>query len=211
MNPIASAALPIEPRAEAQTDSACAQARMTELHREYGPVLLSFLGRFSTASRLNAEDLFQETMIRVWRKLDDVPTGPESIRRWLFTVARNVGIDAIRRAQARPVPVNLTDDLASPNRDDTFDSVVALESLRRAFHSLSAQHQRILAELYLEGRSLREAALRLGVPVGTVKSRAHYALRSVRRAIAAEEPSFLHPYGGLAPRVGCRPVAGPCS
>ena len=199
MGQIATAALLVEPRDHGQPALVDAQARMTELHREYGRVLLGFLSGFTTAGRLNAEDLFQETMIRVWRKVDDVPTEPEHARRWLFTVARRVGIDAIRRARARPVLVDLVDDFASSGRDDTTDSVVAVESLRRAFRSLSAQHQRILAELYLEGRSLRETAVRVGVPLGTVKSRAHYALRSVRLAVAAEEPSVVRPRRGLPP------------
>ncbi|WP_250032318.1 sigma-70 family RNA polymerase sigma factor [Paractinoplanes maris] len=205
MGPITTAAL----NTVAETTTADAQARMTELHHEYGRALLRFLGGFTTAGRLSAEDLFQETMIHVWRNLDDVPAEPEHTRRWLFTVARHVGIDAIRRAQTRPVLVNLADDVVSPSRDDTTDSVVAMESLRGAFRSLSAEHQRILAALYLEGHSLQEAAARLGVPLGTVKSRAHYALRSVRRAIAADESLAARPRRGSV-RDGRRPATGPC-
>jgi RNA polymerase sigma-70 factor, ECF subfamily len=164
-----------------------AEARLAEVHTEYGRLLHGYLGGFAAASRQSPEDLVQETMIRVWRRLDDLPAEPEGTRRWLFTVARNVGIDAVRRTHARPVTVGLPDDHPAPAADDTTDSVLAMDALRGALHSLSAAHQRTLAELYGQGRSLREAAKLLGVPVGTVKSRAHYALRSVRRAIAADD------------------------
>src|SRR5258708_3196541 len=134
MGPIVTTA----PRSESEspTGTVDAQVRLTELHRGYGRVLRGFLGGFTAASRQSAEDLVQETMIRGWRHLDSLPTEPEKARRWLFTVARNGGIDAVRRAHARPVVVDLPGDVPAPDTDDTTDSVVALETLRVAFRAL---------------------------------------------------------------------------
>ncbi|BAL87809.1 putative RNA polymerase ECF-subfamily sigma factor [Actinoplanes missouriensis 431] len=160
---------------------------VNDIYTQYSQVLTGYLNGFTAASRQSAEDLLQETMIRVWRHWDDLPTEPERIRRWLFVVARNVGIDAIRRTRARPVGVELIDAFPSSNADDITDTVVALESLKAALGSLSLMHQRILTELYFEGRSTHEAAQRLGVPVGTVKSRAFYALQSLRRSMAGPD------------------------
>jgi RNA polymerase sigma-70 factor (ECF subfamily) len=159
------------------------EARLTALHEEYAPVLLGYLAGFTNGNRPAAEDLLQETMIRAWCNLESLPTEPEHTRRWLFTVARHVAIDAIRRRRARPVEVDALDSVPAQHADETTDTVVALESLRRALGSLSTDHRVILAEIYLKGSSTAEAAERLGVPVGTVKSRAHYALRSLRTAI----------------------------
>ncbi|MEU8243577.1 sigma-70 family RNA polymerase sigma factor [Actinoplanes missouriensis] len=156
---------------------------MEQLYVEYRPALLAYLAGFTTGSGQSAEDLLQETMIRVWRRLDALPGDPEAARRWLFTVARNTGIDAVRRAHARPVGVELPDTLPAPGRDESAETVVALDSMRSAVRGLSSAHRRILTELYLEGRSASETARKLGVPVGTVKSRAHYALRSLRQAM----------------------------
>ncbi|MFF5083974.1 sigma-70 family RNA polymerase sigma factor [Actinoplanes sp. NPDC000266] len=175
-------------------EAATPAQRLGDVHREYGQVLLGYLNGFTAASRQSAEDLLQETMIRVWRHLDDLPTEAEHTRRWLFIVARNVGIDAIRRTRVRPVGVELVDAFPSAGMDDITETVVAMESLRSAIGSLSLMHQRILTELYFEGRSTRETAQRLGVPVGTVKSRAFYALQSLRRSMAG--PDNERPRGG---------------
>jgi RNA polymerase sigma-70 factor (ECF subfamily) len=172
---------------------------INDIHTEYSHVLTGYLNGFTAASGQSAEDLLQETMIRVWRHLDDLPAEPEHARRWLFIVARNVGIDAIRRTRARPVGVELADAFPSTAADDITDTVVALESLRAAIGSLSLMHRRILTELYFEGRSTREAAQRLGVPVGTVKSRAFYALESLRRSMAG--PDTTRPRSGRPPRL----------
>ncbi|GAA0481441.1 RNA polymerase sigma factor SigL [Paractinoplanes deccanensis] len=173
---------------------------INDIHTQYSQVLLGYLNGFTAASRQSAEDLLQETMIRVWRHMDDLPSEPEHTRRWLFIVARNVGIDAIRRTRVRPIGVELIDAFPSSSEDDITETVVALESLRTAIGSLSSMHQRILTELYFEGRSTRETAQRLGVPVGTVKSRAFYALQSLRRSMAG--PDNERPRGG-------RPAARP--
>ncbi|WP_240670161.1 sigma-70 family RNA polymerase sigma factor [Actinoplanes solisilvae] len=187
--------------------TATASARLTEVHQEYSTALLSYLSGFTASSRQSAEDLLQETMIRVWRKVEDLPPDTEGTRRWLFTVARNVGIDAVRRTRVRPVGVELIESMAGPGGDDITETVVAMESLRVALHSLSRTHQRILAELYLEGHSTRETAQRLGVPVGTVKSRAFYALQSLRSAMDPPDAND-RPRPGRARRDG-RPAAGP--
>jgi RNA polymerase sigma-70 factor (ECF subfamily) len=163
--------------------AADAAARMAQLHAEHSGPLLNFLLGLTNGERHAAEDLLQETMIRAWRYLDRVPEDHEGSRRWLFTVARRVTIDAVRMRQVRPAETNLLDLTRMPTADDTTDTVVAADSLRRAVGSLSDAHRTILSELYFRGRSARETATRLGVPVGTVKSRAHYALRTLRDAL----------------------------
>ncbi len=159
--------------------------RLTDLHIRYAPVLLCYLTGFTDGNRQSAEDLLQETMIRAWRHLESMPVEPDHTRRWMFTVARNVAIDAIRRKRTRPPEVDLFEsDSVDRGPDTTTDTVLAMETLRTAIQSLNRSQRLVLTELYLRGRTANEAAKRLGVPVGTVKSRAHYALRSLRAAIA---------------------------
>jgi RNA polymerase sigma-70 factor (ECF subfamily) len=165
------------------------EKNLVAVHRAYRGALLSFLHGFSMGSRATAEDLLQETMIRVWRRIDDLPADPDGRRRWLYTVARHVGIDSIRRSRARPVGVHGLDEVMTLGEDDPTESVVAMDALVGAVRELSTGHRQVLAEIYLEGRSIRETADRLGLPVGTVKSRAFYALRSLRSAFEdPEEP-----------------------
>ncbi len=70
-----------------------------------------------------------------------------------------------------------------PSTENNTDTVVVADTLRRAARDLSDTHRAILSELYFEGHSIQEAADRLVVPVGTVKSRAHYAMQFLRRAL----------------------------
>ncbi|GLY98753.1 sigma-70 family RNA polymerase sigma factor [Actinoplanes sp. NBRC 103695] len=160
-----------------------AEARMTALHAEHAPELLRFLVRLNRGERQTAEDMLQETMLRAWRHLDSLPAAYDDARRWLFTVARRIAIDAIRRRQTRPVEVGLTDLTWVADRDDSIAAAVAVHGFRNAFRSLTAAHRTVLTEIYLRGHEVDEVADRLGVPVGTVKSRAHYALRSLRTAL----------------------------
>ncbi|GAA0463770.1 RNA polymerase sigma factor [Paractinoplanes deccanensis] len=159
------------------------EARVRALYEQNSSALLNFLTGLA-GERHAAEDLLQETMLRVWRNLDTVPTEPESTRRWLFTVARRVAIDAVRSRKARPAEVGFPDLSALGAVDDSADTVIAADSLRKAVSGLSDAHRDVLSELYVHGRSTGETARRLGVPVGTVKSRAHYAMRILRDALA---------------------------
>jgi RNA polymerase sigma-70 factor (ECF subfamily) len=62
---------------------------------------------------------------------------------------------------------------------------MTVQTVRQAMTTLKPEHRGVLIELYYRERSTAEAAARLGIPVGTVKSRTHYALRSLSAAIGA--------------------------
>ncbi|WP_250032572.1 sigma-70 family RNA polymerase sigma factor [Paractinoplanes maris] len=155
---------------------------MESVHATHYRPLLRFLLGLTRNERPAAEDLLQETMLRVWRHLDSLPAEEENARKWLFTIARRVAIDAARSRQARPSEVSLME----ADQMSTVDSVsgtLALRDLTDAFHRLSTEHRMVLQELHFRGASVEEAAQRLGVPAGTVKSRAHYAMRLLRTAL----------------------------
>jgi RNA polymerase sigma-70 factor (ECF subfamily) len=159
--------------------------RLCQLEAEHSAVLRRYLLRYTSGDREAAEDLLQETMIRAWRHLASVPSETARARRWLFTVARNAAIDSLRARSSRPHEVNLLELTAPPPAEDTTETVVALESTRDAVKSLSDEHRAVFSELYVRGRSPGETAEILGVPVGTVKSRAHCALRSLRHRMGS--------------------------
>jgi len=157
------------------------EERLNEIFAEHAPSLRRFLHRL-TKDRDAVEDLVQETMLRAWRSLDQVPTDDREARRWLYVVARRLVIDSLRRSQARPVTVGVYPDWLAAG-DSTIDTALAHHSLIEAFSRLSSDHRLILSELHLRGRSVEETATRLNVPVGTVKSRRHYALAALRSAM----------------------------
>jgi RNA polymerase sigma-70 factor, ECF subfamily len=162
------------------------EVRMESVHAAHSRPLLRFLLGLTRNERQAAEDLLQETMLRVWRHMDSLPTGEESVRRWLFTIARRVAIDAARMRQVRPQEVSLL-EAGHVAVDDTTNSALALQTVVDAFHRLSDDHRRVLTELYFKGSSVEEVSRQLSVPVGTVKSRAHYAMQSLRSAVTTVE------------------------
>ncbi|GAB3155945.1 sigma-70 family RNA polymerase sigma factor [Micromonospora sonneratiae] len=126
----------------------------------------------------------QETLLRAWRHPGAMDPERGSVRAWLFTTARNLAIDAWRRSSVRINEV-VTDQLPEPRHAvDEADRVVEEWMIAEALARLSPAHREVLVECFYQGRSVGEAAARLGVPPGTVKSRMHYALRSLRLVLA---------------------------
>jgi RNA polymerase sigma-70 factor, ECF subfamily len=129
--------------------------------------------------RAAAEDVVQEALVRAWRNPDVLTNGKGSTRGWLLTVVRNLVIDRVRARQARPAEVSEDPD-AQPAVRDHAELVAAAVTVREALDGLSEEHRAVLDQLYLQDRTLGEAAQALGVPTGTVKSRSFYALRALR-------------------------------
>ncbi|MFI7604315.1 sigma-70 family RNA polymerase sigma factor [Micromonospora sp. NPDC049366] len=155
---------------------------MREVLATHRRPLNRFLLKLTSGNRQTAEDLLQETMIRAWRNLDVLPALEEARRRWLFTVARRLVIDDVRRRQVRPVEVPL--EVEPITRSDvTASAALANRALRDAVAGLSRAHRQVLHLVFFENLPLPEVARRLGVPEGTVRSRLHYALRAVRHAV----------------------------
>ena len=148
--------------------------------------LYRFLLRQTHGQAEAAEDLLQETMLRAWRKMAELPEGDVSIRRWLFTVARNLAIDAARAKLSRPVEVCGEDVSWVRSTEDTFEGLLDRVMLREALLQLTAEHRTVLVALYYRDASVAEASEGIGIPEGTVRSRSFYALRTVREILGRE-------------------------
>lgn len=152
------------------------------LHAEHADALYAHAVRLCGGDRQRAEDLVQETLLRAWRHPDALDPDRGSVRAWLFTTARHLAIDAWRRRSVRVSEV-VTDALPEPPAEDETDRAVEAWTVAEALARLTPAHREVLLECFYRGRSVAEAATRLGVPAGTVKSRTHYALRSLRLAL----------------------------
>ena len=151
------------------------------LHDDHADALWLFALRLTNGDRSRAEDLVQETLLRAWRHPDALDPSRGSVRAWLFTTARHLAIDNWRRPVGRLEVV--TDEV--PDRPSVDDADQLLQSwlVSEALSRLSGPHRAVLRECFYAGRSTAEAAERLGVPPGTVKSRTHYALRALKLAL----------------------------
>ncbi|WP_170324058.1 sigma-70 family RNA polymerase sigma factor [Cryptosporangium phraense] len=155
------------------------------LHAAHASDLLRYLLKLNRGDRQTAEDMLQETMLRAWQHSDRLPEHENNQRRWLFAVARRLFIDSVRARQVRPTETPVLDLEQLGRAEDTTDAAVVNDAMRHAFRRLSPAHRSVLVDLHMRGLSAEELAARLCVPVGTVKSRAHYALRALRDGLAA--------------------------
>jgi RNA polymerase sigma-70 factor (ECF subfamily) len=155
------------------------------LHDEHAAALWAFAVRLTGGDRQAAEDVVQETLLRAWRNPDSPAFSAEqsgAARGWLYTVARRIVIDEWRARSVRPERL-VAAVPESPVADST-DALVESRLIADALLRLTPEHRAVLVELFYRRSSVREAAQRLQIAEGTVKSRSHYALRALKLALA---------------------------
>ncbi|MFF2043065.1 sigma-70 family RNA polymerase sigma factor [Kitasatospora sp. NPDC058170] len=155
---------------------------MRALYQEHAGPLLGFVLHLVAGDRQRAEDVVQETLVRAWRNIHRLDPAARSLRPWLVTVARRIVIDDHRSSRARPHEVDPSPLELLPAEDE-LDRALRLMTISEALGDLSGAHREIIVETYFKGRTVNEAAVELGIPAGTVRSRVFYALRSLRLAL----------------------------
>jgi RNA polymerase sigma-70 factor (ECF subfamily) len=123
----------------------------------------------------------QEVLVRAWRHPEALDPSRGSTRGWLLRTLRNVLIDEWRARSVRPETI--TDQPPETGVTDGVDDALQSWLVAEAVSRLGPVHRDVIRECYFEGRSVADAARRLGVPPGTVKSRTHYALRALRSTL----------------------------
>ena len=156
-----------------------------EVARDYGRFLYTLAFRL-TADRQDAEDLVQETLLRVRRGLRTYRPG--SMEGWLTRIATNCFIDQTRRRRRRPeVPLDDDNDRdlrAAPGADDDLLATSISADVQAALMALPPEYRVPVVLCDVAGRSYEEIAETLSVPLGTVRSRIHRGRSLLRRALA---------------------------
>ena len=153
---------------------------VTRLYLDNGKFVLGYVTGL-IQDRYLAEDVVQETMLRAWRHCGQLSAEKGSVRGWLIRVAHNIAMDKMRMRRSRPAEVPADGISEAMVEHDHAEAVVTAVQVRHALARLSSGHRDVVEQLYLNGCTAREAAARLGIPEGTVFSRAHYAVRILRR------------------------------
>lgn len=163
------------------------------LYDRYGPVLYRLGLRLLGEDGL-AQELVQDTFVRLWRSAPRFDGSKGSVRTYIFTIARRVAIDFRRRPASRPLASADEGRLAEVSgeqaaSEDIFDQLVLELDVREALMALAPKHREILELYYDQDLPQARIAERLGVPLGTVKTRTYYALRALR--LEFEERNLL--------------------
>jgi RNA polymerase sigma-70 factor, ECF subfamily len=161
------------------------RAAFVALFEHFAPRMKTFALR-SGASAATAEELAQETMLTVWRKADSFVPGSAGAAAWIFTIARNLRIDALRRERRNVCEFDIDREMAIESRVDglTPESQVAAVQLeqcvRKAMGRLSNEQLRVIELSFFEEKAHGEIAEQLQIPLGTVKSRSRLAITQLR-------------------------------
>jgi RNA polymerase sigma-70 factor (ECF subfamily) len=161
-------------------------AAFVALFEQFAPRIKTYLSRIG-CSAAEAEELTQETMLVVWQRADAFDADKAAVSTWIFTIARNRRIDALRRKQLWqaeatvdidewqafiPDPGYGTEELALIN--------VGSERVLAQLQQLPANQQEVLRMAFLEEKTHQEISDELSVPLGTIKSRIRAALTQLQ-------------------------------
>jgi RNA polymerase sigma-70 factor, ECF subfamily len=152
---------------------------LRQLYRRYSGELFGFACN-ALGDREVAEEVVQDVFASLWRHAGDYDAGRASVRTWLYSIARNRVVDARRRAAVRPglAPADAAEPAEELDRE--LEQAVLRWQVAAALARLSPDHREVIRLSHWGGLSLREIAERKGIPLGTAKSRAYYALQSLR-------------------------------
>ncbi len=159
---------------------------LSALYTAYGGQIYG-LGVHLLRDKGLAEDLVQETFVRLWRSAHRYDPARSSVRTFVFTLARRAAVDLWRRRGAS-VPHELDEPEAEGAAgNDAFEHLLLRLAVGEALAELSAPHREVLELQYREDLTQAQIAERLGIPLGTVKTRAMHALRALTRYLDERE------------------------
>lgn len=151
------------------------------LFEHFAPRVKSFLMK-GGASPEQADELAQETMLTIWNKAESYNPKQAAASTWIFTIARNKRIDAIRKTKRYDIdPVDtldLEDTSASPRQNALYNEEVGV--LADALKTLPEEQAELVQKSFFEDKSHAQIAEETGIPLGTVKSRIRLALERLR-------------------------------
>lgn len=164
------------------------RAAFRELFEFFAPRMKAFIMRQGMDGQM-AEDVVQEAMVRVWQKAHQFDPSKARASTWMFTIARNLRIDHLRKSN-RPEP-DPNDPAFIPDAEpDGYAHVAQSQDAARvqAVLELLPEEQRtVLQKSFFEEKPHPEIAEELGIPLGTVKSRIRLAFKRVRSELGEEQ------------------------
>jgi RNA polymerase sigma-70 factor (ECF subfamily) len=189
--------------------AAGSEAALETLYDRYASAIFAAVYRL-TSDRGTAEEVVQETFLALWNRAETFDPAAGSLAAWLHAIARNRTIDRLRAAGRRPSLVALS-SAAAPDEDATqalerlvsdgaivggarpapgpeqaFESAGVQEAIGTALASMPEDERTVILLAYQEELSQSEIAIRLGWPLGTVKTRTRRALHRLRKGLGAE-------------------------
>lgn len=161
---------------------------------KYGDTLFGVLTRMVGSKEL-AEDLLQEALVKVWKNTQSYDASRGRLFTWLLGITRNTAIDYLRvqKNQFQRQSVSLDNPVYSTGIQSlTAEGTPAIDAgLIDTINKLDEKYRQVIDLLYLQGYTQQEATDLLGIPLGTVKTRALAAVRELRKLLGDKDWAWL--------------------
>jgi RNA polymerase sigma-70 factor (ECF subfamily) len=165
------------------------RAAFKTLFEHFAPRIKGFMLSAGCTAE-DAEEIAQSTLIAVWRKANQFDPASAGAAAWIYTIARNLRTDLLRRTVRASRSRDDADLVASPDPADPADVVIArvqdAARVEAAIERLSAEQSRVIRLSFIEERPHPEIAGLLEIPLGTVKSRIRLAMNRLRELLDEE-------------------------
>lgn len=162
------------------------KAAFGALFSHFAPLLKGFLLKGGGVEPEQAEELVQETMIKVWRKAPSYAPAQAAASTWMYTIARNTRIDWLRKHSKKNQQTDelIAEDLFDENEESSpFTALIQSRNagnIKAHLAELPQEQLQVLTLMYFQGKSGQEVADELSIPLGTVKSRVRLALQKLK-------------------------------
>ena len=140
-----------------------------------------------------AMELVQDTMTNVWQKSHLFNSDKGSPSTWIFTIARNIRFDMLRKQRNRKEDL-CSDDLwpilceqTADVNEVSLDHQITMDEIGTLFESLPDKQKVVIEAIYIDGKSQQEVADELSIPLGTVKSRTRLALQRLKEILKDDD------------------------
>ena len=174
-------------------------AAFIALFNYFAPRVKAYMKKLGAGDEL-AEELAQDVLLIVWRRAETYDPAKSAVASWIFTIARNLRIDNLRRDQRRVF--DPTDPFLAPAAPAPADLLIEAtqyqQRVRAAVGALPREQAAVVSLAFFEGKSHGEIATVLAIPLGTVKSRIRLAFQRIRSEFDAGAAAPAIPF--LAPR-----------
>jgi RNA polymerase sigma factor (sigma-70 family) len=156
------------------------EAALGELYDRFGRVAYGLALRILRDTAL-AEDAVQEAFLQVWRSADRFEAGRAKASTWVLTFVHRRAVDLVRREDRRQTePMTTAPEPSEPGADEAAVIRSRREIVRDALHRLPAEQREAIELAYFGGLTQSELAVRLGQPLGTIKSRMFTGLQRLQ-------------------------------
>lgn len=160
-------------------------AALAELYDRYAGTMLALAQRI-VGRGAEAEDIIHDVFLETWRHSADYDATRGTVKAWLLLRTRSRSLDVQKSARVSKQASGLSEDWLSQLSDPSRDTTAGVDQarVRAVLVLLSPEQREVLLLGYFEGLSSSEIAERVGVPLGTVKSRVAAALAALRSALS---------------------------